>query len=101
MENNVDSVTRAISSYLFTFSVVLMLVNTLFVQSNAIVNSLLTWIELSYEELQTGTQSSSKCAWLLVYSYVHYCFKELRKVRAPVQVASNMSSKLDRVGAKL
>ena len=61
--------------------------------------SLLTWIVSFYQELQAGSQFSPKDAWLLVCSCVRSYFKALRKIRAPTQAASNMSSKSNRAGA--
>ena len=101
MDNIFDSISGDITSCLSSSSVALMLANTLLVQSKAIVDSLLTWIESFYQELQAGAQSSPKDAWLLVCSCVRYYFKALRKVRAPAQAASNMSSQSDRAGAYL
>ena len=46
-------------------------------------------------------QSSTKKAWLLVYYYVRCYFKELHKVRASAQIASNMSFASDRAGVTL
>ena len=52
-------------------------------------------MESFYQELQQGGQSTSKDAWLLVYSCVRCYFKELPKVRAPTQTASNISSPIN------
>ena len=101
MDNVVDSITSDVSACLHSSPVALMLANTLLVQSKSIVDSLLTWIESFYQELKMGSHSSPKDAWLLVCSCVRAYFKTLRKVRAPAQAASNMSSKMDRAGAYL
>ena len=95
MDNVVDSITSDVSACLHSSPVALMLANTLLVQSKSIVDSLFTWIESFYQELKM------KDAWLLVCSCVRAYFKALRKVRAPAQAASNMSSKMDRAGAYL
>ena len=63
MDNIFDSISGDITSCLSSSSVALMLANTLLVQSKAIVDSLLTWIESFYQELQAGAQSSPKDAW--------------------------------------
>ena len=96
-----DSISGDITSCLSSSSVALMLANALLVQSKAIADSLLTWIESSYQELQTGAQSSPKDVWLLVCSCVRCYLKALCKVRSTAQAASNMSSQSDRAGAYL
>lgn len=101
MDNIYDSISCDITSYLSSSSVALLLANTLLVQPKAIVNSLLPSIQSFYQELQAGAQSSPKYAWLLVCSCVRCYFKARRKVCAPDQAASNISSQLNRAGANL
>ena len=62
---------------------------------------MLTWMESFFQELKAGGQSDASEAWFLVCSCIRGYFKELRKVRAPAQVASNMSSVTDRAGTYL
>ena len=54
MDDIFDSISGDITSCLSSSFVALMLANTLLVQSKAIVDSLLTWIESFYQELQAG-----------------------------------------------
>ena len=101
MINVTATITSDISSRLAGLPISLMLANTFLVNARSTVDSLLTWMESFYQELQQGGQSTSKNAWLLVCSCVRCYFKELRKVRAPAQTASNMSSPINIAGAYL
>ena len=62
-----------------------MLTNTFLVTSRSVIESLLSWIEYFYLELQAGGRSWPQDEWLLVCIYVRYYFKELKKVRVPAQ----------------
>ena len=96
MINTVSTITSDISSRLAGLSVALMLANTFLVNALSHIDSLLTWIDFFYQELQQGCQSSAKEAWLLVCSYARCYLKDLRKVRDPAQTALNMASASDR-----
>ena len=95
MINVTATITSDFSSRLAGLSISLMLANTFLVNARSTVDSLLTWMESFYQELQQDGQSTSKDAWILVCSCVRCYFKELRKVRAPAQTASNMSSPIN------
>ena len=82
MSHILSSINSNISSRLAGFPVPLMLANTFLVNAKSSIESLLTWIDSFYHELQAG-DSSSKDAWLLVCSYVCCYFKELHKVKEP------------------
>ena len=96
MMNVVSTITSDISSRLAGLPVALTLTNNFLVNARSHIDSLLTRIEFFYQELQQGGQSSTKEAWLLVCSCVRYYFKELCKMWAPAQNASNMASTSDR-----
>ena len=98
MSHILSSINSDISSRLAGLPVALILANTFLVNAKSSIESLLTWMDSFYQELQAG-DSSSKDAWLLVCSCVRCYFKELRKVRAPAQAASNMSSPVERAGS--
>ena len=51
--------------------------------------------------MKASGQSDASEVWFLFYSCIRGYFKELRKVRAPAPVASNMSSVTDRAGTYL
>ena len=93
MDNIFDSITSDVSVCLHASLVALMLANNLLVQSKYIIDSLLTWIESFYQELEMGSHLSPKDAWILVFSCVRAYFKALRKVRSLAQGAFNMASK--------
>ena len=78
-----------------------MLTNTLLVITRSTFDSLLTWMESFYQELQLGGQPTSKDTWLLVCSCVKCYFKELCKVRAPELTTSNMFSPINIASAYL
>ena len=78
--------------------VALMLANTFLFNNKSSIESLLTWMDSFFHELQAG-DSSSKDAWLLVCSCKRYLFKELRKIRSSDQAASDMSSPVECAGA--
>ena len=90
-----SSINNDISSRLAGLPVALMLANTFLVNAKSSIESLLTWMDSFYHELQ-ASDSSSKDAWLLVCSCVRFYFKELRKVRTPAQAALNMASPVKR-----
>ena len=101
INNSFNSITSDISSCLSGRPVALMVANTFLLNSKAAIDSMLTWMESFPQELKAGGQSDASEAWFLVCSCIRGYFKELRKVRAPTQVASNMSSVTDRAGTYL
>lgn len=72
--------------------IALMIANSFLLNSKAAIDSMLTWTESFFQELKDGGQSDVSEAWFLVCSCIRGYFKELRKVRALAQFASNMSS---------
>ena len=85
MSHILSSINSNISSRLAGFPVPLMLANTFLVNAKSSIESLLTWIDSFYHELQAG-DSSSKNAWLFVCSCVRCYVKELRKVRVQLKL---------------
>ena len=77
-----SSINSDISLRLADLPVALMLANTFLINAKSSIESLLTWMDSFYHELQAG-DSSSKATWLLVCSCVCCYFKELRKVKEP------------------
>ena len=98
MSHILSSINSNISSRLVGLPVSLMLANNFLVIAKSSIEAFLKLIDSFYYELQAG-DSSSKDAWLLVCSCVRCYLKELRKVRAPAQAASNMSSPVERAGS--
>ena len=78
-----------------------MVTNTFLLNSKAAIDSMLTWIESFFQELKAGDQLDLSEAWFIVCSCIRGYFKELRKVRVPAHVASNMSSVTDRASTYL
>ena len=75
--------------------------NTFLLNYQSAIDSMLTWIESFFQGYKDSGQSDASETWFLVCSCIRGFFKELRKVRAPVQVASNMTSLTDRAGTYL
>ena len=98
MNNSFNSITSDISFCLSDHPSALMVANTFLLNSKAAIDSMLTWMDFFFQELKAGGQPDTSEAWFLAYSCIGGYFKELRKVRAPAQVASNMSSVTDRAG---
>ena len=93
-----SSINNDISSRLAGLPVALILANTFLVNAKSSIESLLTWMDSFYHELQAG-DPSSKDAWLLVCSCKRYLFKELRKITSSDQAASDMSSPVECTGS--
>ena len=101
MNNSFNSINFDISSCLSGRPVALMVANTFLLNSKVVIDAMLTWMESFFQELKDGGQSDASEAWFLVCSCIRGYFKELRKFRAPAQVASNMSSVTDCAGTYL
>ena len=92
MSNTVAKVTADMAQRLAGTMIAHNVAANFLLKSQQVIFSLLTWMDNFHQELQSGGQSSSKDAWLLVCSCVRGFFKELSKVRAPAAVASSYQS---------
>ena len=79
----------------------MMRVDNFILNARAAMKSLLTWMETICQKLKTGSQPETFEAGLLVCSCIRDFFKELRNVRASIQIASNMAFITDRSGSYL
>ena len=80
MTNITSFINDNITSRLSTIPVASLLAHTFLIRSTQAINSLLTWIDHLYLDLQAVGQSSSDTACHLVCFYIQCFFKELRKV---------------------
>ena len=101
INNSLAIITSVISYCLAGHPVALMIANTFHLNSKVVINSMLTWMEPFFQDLHTTNQSDASEAWFIVCSCIRGYFKELRKVRSPTQVVSNMISLTDRAGTYL
>ena len=96
MNNTINSISTDIVSLFSGNPSALILANIFLATSRSVIDSLLSWVKSFYLELQAGDQSCIQDAWLLVCSCGQCYFKELGKVRAPAQTASNQKEDFDK-----